>query len=95
MTVTQDSLDLSDAPTTHEGILSFVREVAALTQPDATPPVQLVRPKVFWEFADPALEQASAGEKLMVRIGPAHAARVRAKLAEVRVLLVAAPPAAG
>ena len=35
MTVTQDSLDLSDAPTTHEGILSFVREVAALTQPDA------------------------------------------------------------
>ena len=35
MTVTQDSLDLSTAPTTHEGILSFVREVAALTQPDA------------------------------------------------------------
>jgi phosphoenolpyruvate carboxykinase (GTP) len=35
MTVTQDSLDLSTAPTTHEGILSLVREVAALTQPDA------------------------------------------------------------
>jgi hypothetical protein len=63
--------------------------------PDATPPVQLVRPKVFWEFADPALEQASAGEKLMVRIGPAHAAKVRAKLAAVRALLVAASPAPG
>lgn len=62
--------------------------------PDATPPVQLVRPKVFWEFADPALEQASAGEKLMVRIGPDHAAKVRAKLAAVRALLVAQAPAA-
>lgn len=64
-----------------------------LAAPDATPPVLLVRPKVFWEFADPALEQRSAGEKLMVRIGPAHAARARVRLAQARALLVAPGPA--
>jgi hypothetical protein len=62
--------------------------------PQPTPPVRLVRPKVFWEYADPALERASAGEKLMIRIGPAHASSVREKLTVVRALLVAAPPAA-
>jgi hypothetical protein len=61
--------------------------------PQPAAPVRLVRPKVFWEYADPALEQASAGEKLMVRIGPAHASSVREKLTVVRALLVAAPPA--
>jgi hypothetical protein len=65
-----------------------------LAAPSPQPPVALVRPKVFWEFADPALEQASAGEKLMVRIGPTHAAAVRGKLAAVRALLVAQAPAA-
>ena len=33
--MTLTSIDLSTAPTTHEGILAFVREVAELTQPDA------------------------------------------------------------
>jgi hypothetical protein len=61
--------------------------------PQPAAPVRLVRPKVFWEYADPALEQASAGEKLMIRIGPAHASSVREKLTVVRALLVAAPAA--
>lgn len=73
------------------------RLVAVLDHLIAAPapegPILLVRPKVFWEFADPALEEASAGEKLMIRIGPGHAATVRAKLGEIRALLVAAPPA--
>ncbi len=64
-----------------------------LAAPTPSGPLLLVRPKVFWEFADPVLEQASAGEKLMIRIGPAHAATVRARLAAIRALLVAAPPA--
>lgn len=64
-----------------------------IAAPTPAGPVVLVRPKVFWEFADPALEQASAGEKLMIRIGPAHAASVRVRLTAIRALLVAAPPA--
>lgn len=63
-----------------------------IAAPTPSGPIVLVRPKVFWEYADPTLEQASAGEKLMVRIGPAHAATVRARLTAIRALLVAAPP---
>jgi hypothetical protein len=63
-----------------------------IAAPDAAGPVELVRPKVFWEFADPALEARSAGEKLMIRIGPAHATTVRARLREFRALLAATPP---
>jgi hypothetical protein len=35
-------------------------------------------------FADPALEARSAGRKILLRIGPEHAARLEAKLADVR-----------
>ena len=63
-----------------------------LAAPEITAPIELVRPRAFWEFADPGLESLSAGHKLMVRIGPAHAAAVKAKLREVRAALVAAEP---
>jgi hypothetical protein len=39
---------------------------------------------VFYEFADPALEAESAGRKLLLRMGPGNAARVKAKLREIR-----------
>ena len=32
----------------------------------------------------PALERQSAGRKLLLRMGPGHAARVKAKLTEIR-----------
>jgi hypothetical protein len=44
----------------------------------------LVQPKVLYQFADPALERLSAGRKIMLRMGAAHAARVKAKLRELR-----------
>ncbi len=46
-------------------------------------PVRLVQPKVLYQFADPQLESQSAGRKLMIRLGPANAARVRAKLRQI------------
>ena len=49
------------------------RLVAVIDHLLATPvmqgPVQLVRPKVFWEYADPELEARSAGQKFLLRIG--------------------------
>jgi len=48
-----------------------------------------VRPKVFWEFADPALEARSAGQKLMLRLGSANQAAVEQKLRELRALVAA------
>lgn len=50
-------------------------------------PVKLIRPKVYYQFADPALEKLTAGQKIMIRIGPANAIRVKAKLREIRQIL--------
>jgi hypothetical protein len=60
-----------------------------LAAPDADPPVALVKPRSMWEYADPALQSASIGHRLMMRIGPAHAARVKAKLMDLRNGIVA------
>jgi hypothetical protein len=55
-----------------------------LAAPAMTGPVRLTQPKVFYEYADPRLEQRSAGQKIMMRIGSDNAARVKAKLTEFR-----------
>lgn len=67
-----------------------------LAVPELHQPVQLVRPNVWYKFADPELEARSAGQKLMIRIGPENAARVKAKLKDIRRELTGAaePPAA-
>ncbi len=46
---------------------------------------------LFWEYADPELEARSAGQKLLLRMGNENAAIVRAKLRELRALVVTAP----
>jgi hypothetical protein len=55
-----------------------------LRAPDVQGPIQVTQPKVFYEFADPRLEGLSAGQKLMLRIGPANEAIAKAKLRELR-----------
>ncbi|KFN48064.1 DUF3014 domain-containing protein [Arenimonas metalli] len=63
-----------------------------------TPPGPLalvpVPDKPRWAFADPTLEAASVGHKAMIRLGPEQAARVKAKLRELRTLLAGQRPAA-
>lgn len=58
-----------------------------LAAQEVTAPVRLVRPKVFYLYADPALEARSAGQKILVRIGNENAARFKAKLREIRAEL--------
>ncbi len=55
-----------------------------LAAPDPKAPVKLIRPRVFYQFADAELENLSAGQKLMIRLGSDNAARVKAKLQEIR-----------
>jgi hypothetical protein len=55
-----------------------------LAAPDVKDPVDLLRPKVLYEFADPHLEELSAGQKILIRMGPDNAAAVKAKLREIR-----------
>ena len=59
-----------------------------LAAPEVKGPVQLVQPKVFYEYKDPGLESRSAGQKLMIRMGSANAAIVKGKLRELRAAIV-------
>lgn len=55
-----------------------------LAAPDIKGPIKLTQPKVMYEFADSALEARSAGQKIMIRMGGENAAKVKAKLREIR-----------
>ncbi|HWV13940.1 MAG TPA: DUF3014 domain-containing protein [Cellvibrio sp.] len=59
-----------------------------LAAPDATADMILVRPKVYYEFADPALEKLPAAQKLMLRMGPANQQRAKASLRNLRAKLL-------
>lgn len=51
-------------------------------------PVKPARPWVRYEFVDPALQSLSSGQKMMLRMGPVNARRLKAKLREFRQELV-------
>ena len=55
-----------------------------LDAPEVKGPIRLATPKVLHEFADPELESRSAGQKMLIRLGADNAARVKAKLRELR-----------
>ncbi len=58
-----------------------------LETPDVAQPVALTQPNVMYEYADPALESRSAGQKLLLRSGPENEATIKAKLREIRAAL--------
>ena len=55
-----------------------------LQTPELADAAKLTQPSVYFEFADPALEQRSAGQKLLIRLGNTNAAAVKLKLRELR-----------
>lgn len=62
--------------------------------PRVAAPIALVKPKVFYEYADPALESASYGRRLLWRIGPDHREALVATLIAIRGRIVTAGVAA-
>jgi hypothetical protein len=50
-------------------------------------PVPLTQPWVHYEFVDPGLEALSSGQKMLLRMGPENARRLKAKLADLRRLV--------
>lgn len=57
--------------------------------PPINGPVRPERPWVLYEFDDPALASLTAGQKMMLRLGPTNARRMKAKLVEFRRLVTA------
>jgi hypothetical protein len=60
--------------------------------PAINTPVRPERPWVLYEFDDPALQSLSAGQKMLLRMGPVNERRMKAKLAEIRRLVTADAP---
>jgi hypothetical protein len=58
-----------------------------LATPDLSRPAALVRVNEHYEYADPALESLSVGQKMLLRAGPADEAAIKAKLRDVRAQL--------
>jgi hypothetical protein len=77
----------------NDRLIVAIDDMLAAPSPDG--PIVLVRPKVFYRYADPELESLSAGQKLMIRVGPANEAKIKARLRAVRAALTGArlPPA--
>jgi len=70
-----------------------------LMTPEGAPPlhvhrpvingVQPTRPWLLYEFDDPALQSLSAGQRILLRMGPFNERRAKSRLAELRRLLAA------
>jgi hypothetical protein len=75
----------------NDQLVRAIDEVLAAPEPQG--PIRLVQPEVLYRFADPQLESLSAGQKLMIRMGPENAARVKAKLRAIRRELTSHSPA--
>ena len=63
-----------------------------LAAPEPPSPVYLSQSKVMYEFADLALEDLSAGQKILVRTGLENEQRIKVKLRDIRKALTVEPP---
>ena len=59
-----------------------------LATPDVAGPIKLTQPGVLYEFADAKLENLSAGQKALIRVGKTNAAALKTKLREIRAAVV-------
>lgn len=73
-------------PNFHSVMIAAIDNI--LAAPDAQGDLLLVRPKVFYQYADPALEQLPQTHKLMLRMGPENARSVKASLRQLRARLL-------
>lgn len=70
----------------HARVLEVIDHLLAANTP--AQPVRLVQPKVFYRYADVALEGASVGHRALYRLDPAQMARIQIWLRALRAALV-------
>jgi Protein of unknown function (DUF3014) len=59
-----------------------------LLAPEVAAPIPVVQPKVFYQYADADLEARSAGQKLLIRMGPSNARIIKDKLRQFRAEII-------
>lgn len=70
----------------HDRVIFAIDDMLAAPRPSG--PIELIQPRVLYEYADPALRTLSAGQKVMIRVGPENADRLRALLQRWRAQLL-------
>lgn len=75
----------------NDRLVTAIDDLLAAPEPDQ--PLALVQNKVLYQYADPDLESRSAGQKIMLRIGPDNARIVKIRLRALRAEITKAPPA--
>jgi hypothetical protein len=63
-----------------------------LASPQVPAAVGVVQPKVLWQFEDPEFEMLPIGQRVMLRMGPDNATRVKARLLALRRLVARVAP---
>jgi hypothetical protein len=87
-------------PMVSEGLTELGNQNSMVTQihvavsriselPMLTEEVELLQPKVFFEYADPALEALSPLQKQVLRMGPANVRRLQSYLRDLQIALAA------
>ncbi|MDO4683029.1 MAG: DUF3014 domain-containing protein [Lautropia sp.] len=74
----------------HDRVMMAIDDMLSAREPAS--PIELVQPKVLYRFEDPELEALSAGRKIMIRVGPDHAERLRNVLSRLKAEMVRRPP---
>lgn len=74
----------------HDRVINAIDDLLAAPSPAG--PIELIQPKVLYRYADPALQNLSAGQKIMIRVGPDHAAKLKQMLRRLRSSLLGQAP---
>ncbi|HEX8776804.1 MAG TPA: DUF3014 domain-containing protein [Rhodanobacter sp.] len=74
----------------NDRLIVAIDDMLAAPTPAQPPALQLEKGR--YVYVDPALESLSVGQKLMLRLGPANEAELKARLRTIRDLLTARPP---
>ena len=70
----------------HDRVIFAIDDMLAAPRPEG--PIELIQPRVLYDYADPSLRALSAGQKIMVRVGPDNAERLRKLLRRLRAQLL-------
>ena len=70
----------------HDRVIFAIDDMLSAPRPQG--PIELIQPRVLYEYADPSLRALSAGQKVMVRVGPDNAERLRKLLRQYRAQLL-------
>ena len=77
----------------NDRLLQVIDNLLAAPEPQGA--ILLTQPHVLYQYADPSLESATAGQKMLMRVGPANEREIKTRLRELRAqLLLRMHPAA-